>query len=724
MSLTDTLGSLAVATKGQYMTGVSVDIGTSFLKPAGVPGDTLKARATVTGIGRTLAFTKVDFTNVAGDIVAYGHHTKFVGKAYGHPENVKFSDDDLADQAPFDSLNTRKTTARRRQSSSSLRAISIGPRTNQLRIQSSALSIHSFAGSETDQSEIHSPAPRRHFLQTDSHQWLKAGPLSSTSSRPNSPLSIASTDNAEALYSSSPRRTRREQTLSFSSLLNHDHVALARQRKATPAFDREHIRSGGDVYEGGNAGAGKRWIRWMHRNRMRDQVLVCSVAAALWIKWCVGLGGYSGAETPPMFGDYEAQRHWMELTNHLRVHQWYTYDLQYWGLDYPPLTAYHSWICGFIGSLMDPSWFELDKSRGIETPGSKVFMLDSGHFQYNSIMLGFTLLALDFFSEGRDELGAICFVASLAFKQMALYYAPAIGSSRLFIRLAVITVASFVVIFIPFLPPFAPLTSILDPITRIFPFARGLFEDKVANFWCASNIIFKWRSWFSQPFLIKLSAALTALGSLPSAIDLVRGGWRVMDNSTMSAPSSVSSTTLGKKQEEAIAVSTLPILPWAMLSCSMSFFLFSFQVHEKTILLPLLPLNLLLSGASNDSFAFEWGVLVNNVAVFSMWPLLKKDGLTIPYFALTFFWNYVLGYNPFKKPTQRRLFRYLSLLVYAAILFIHFVEMFFAPPRRYPDLFPVLNVLVSTPVFFFTWLWSIKRSTEVAWGISGMGGRS
>ncbi|KAI5117926.1 hypothetical protein M0805_002005 [Coniferiporia weirii] len=93
LSLTDTLGSLAVATKGQYMTGVSVDIGTSFLKPAGVPGDVLKARATVTGLGRTLAFTKVDFTNAAGDIVAYGHHTKFVGKAYGHPENVKFTDD-------------------------------------------------------------------------------------------------------------------------------------------------------------------------------------------------------------------------------------------------------------------------------------------------------------------------------------------------------------------------------------------------------------------------------------------------------------------------------------------------------------------------------------------------------------------------------------------------------------------------------------------------------
>jgi len=35
MSLTDTLGSLAIASKGHFMTGVSTDIGTSFVRPAG-----------------------------------------------------------------------------------------------------------------------------------------------------------------------------------------------------------------------------------------------------------------------------------------------------------------------------------------------------------------------------------------------------------------------------------------------------------------------------------------------------------------------------------------------------------------------------------------------------------------------------------------------------------------------------------------------------------------
>lgn len=53
-----------------------------------------------------------------------------------------------------------------------------------------------------------------------------------------------------------------------------------------------------------------------------------------------------GFDTPPMYGDFEAQRHWMEVTTSLPVSQWYFYDLGYWGLDYPPLTAYHSWLLG------------------------------------------------------------------------------------------------------------------------------------------------------------------------------------------------------------------------------------------------------------------------------------------------------------------------------------------------------------------------------------------
>jgi alpha-1,3-glucosyltransferase len=102
----------------------------------------------------------------------------------------------------------------------------------------------------------------------------------------------------------------------------------------------------------------------MDKSGMKHWVVLCSVLIAVGVKWATGLGSYSGMQdlstirmqdsqksgqsTPPMYGDYEAQRHWLEITLHLPTSLWYKYDLQYWGLDYPPLTAYHSWLLGFM----------------------------------------------------------------------------------------------------------------------------------------------------------------------------------------------------------------------------------------------------------------------------------------------------------------------------------------------------------------------------------------
>lgn len=48
----------------------------------------------------------------------------------------------------------------------------------------------------------------------------------------------------------------------------------------------------------------------------------------------------------------------------------------YWGLDYPPLTAYHEKIMGVIAKWLIPKMVTLHSSRGIETDASIVF------FQY------------------------------------------------------------------------------------------------------------------------------------------------------------------------------------------------------------------------------------------------------------------------------------------------------------------------------------------------------
>lgn len=62
----------------------------------------------------------------------------------------------------------------------------------------------------------------------------------------------------------------------------------------------------------------------------------------------------------------------MEITIHTPVKEWYmnttTNDLRYWGLDYPPLSAYQSWVHGHFLHAFEPAAVALNSSRGYENP--------------------------------------------------------------------------------------------------------------------------------------------------------------------------------------------------------------------------------------------------------------------------------------------------------------------------------------------------------------------
>ena len=202
--------------------------------------------------------------------------------------------------------------------------------------------------------------------------------------------------------------------------------------------------------------------------------LLCAFWGALALRCAVALWGHSGQNAPPMFGDFEAQRHWMEVTVNLPPTAWYVEgrdnDLQYWGLDYPPLSAHLSWLIGKVALHGGrPELVALHASRGLETAEAKTFMrrsvqlcdalvflpaalahgvaavrgrhrwlpllqlvllpalvlVDHGHFQYNCVSLGLALWAFTAALRGRPLACAFCFTLALNFKQMSLYLAPA-----------------------------------------------------------------------------------------------------------------------------------------------------------------------------------------------------------------------------------------------------------------------------------------------------------
>ncbi|KAE8914427.1 putative dolichyl pyrophosphate Man9GlcNAc2 alpha-1,3-glucosyltransferase [Phytophthora fragariae] len=489
------------------------------------------------------------------------------------------------------------------------------------------------------------------------------------------------------------------------------------------------------------------------------------------VRWLVGLHSYSGEHTPPMFGDYEAQRHWMEITINLPVSNWYfnstSNDLLYWGLDYPPLTAYVSYLFGRAAEVTEPAMVELTSSRGYESATSKVFMrtsvllcdvvlfipavycvaraiyggeqwtrrtaflllillqpaillIDHGHFQYNNVCLGFTALSVALIMQGHEFLGSISYCLALNFKQMALYYAPVFGVFLLsrciyrkmcllhLIKLAVAVIATFALMWFPFCAYTSEgetcLSTMTQVVHRIFPFGRGLFEDKVANFWCIADFVLKIRRHVTAALQMRLCTAMTLVGFSPSVFDLLR-----------------------RKPTNLRFVLSLAI-------CSLSFFLFSFQVHEKTILLPLLPISFLF--AHNALLSGWFSVL----STFSMYFLLKKDGLVLPYIVLQLAY-FSVAVAPFLTPgtanhlhvqqievapgyqrdgSAHPLFRAYVMLSLIGGIAIHAAQIWITPPARYPHIHDYVFAAYSCGHFLLVlvyltyWQWTTESQNKKA----------
>ena len=108
----------------------------------------------------------------------------------------------------------------------------------------------------------------------------------------------------------------------------------------------------------------------------QEEILV--ILGGICVRAMMSIHPHSGQATPPMYGDFEAQRHWQEITVNLPISDWYfdtnENNLTYWGLDYPPLTAYHSWMLGKVANVINPAYVKLNDSRGFESPAHKNFM--------------------------------------------------------------------------------------------------------------------------------------------------------------------------------------------------------------------------------------------------------------------------------------------------------------------------------------------------------------
>ncbi|PSK56040.1 hypothetical protein B9Z65_4918 [Elsinoe australis] len=86
-SMVDLSGSLAVASRGLFLTGVSTDLNVTYLASGGKIGDTITGEVTLDRFGKTLAYTQVQFYNAQKVLVARGSHTKFIAQTFKDERN-------------------------------------------------------------------------------------------------------------------------------------------------------------------------------------------------------------------------------------------------------------------------------------------------------------------------------------------------------------------------------------------------------------------------------------------------------------------------------------------------------------------------------------------------------------------------------------------------------------------------------------------------------------
>jgi alpha-1,3-glucosyltransferase len=105
------------------------------------------------------------------------------------------------------------------------------------------------------------------------------------------------------------------------------------------------------------------------------------------------------------------------------------------------------------------------------------------------------------------------------------------------------------------------------------------------------------------------------------------------------------------------------------------------------------------------------------LGVWTMFPLLKKDELRVPYFVITLLWAYLVGLPPvsfsaYHEGSRSGLYllsKIVHLNIYVAMVAWHIVEAVFLPPSDKPDLWVVANAIVGTGGFGICYLWCVWR---------------
>lgn len=120
-------------------------------------------------------------------------------------------------------------------------------------------------------------------------------------------------------------------------------------------------------------------------------------------------------------------------------------------------------------------------------------------------------------------------------------------------------------------------------------------------------------------------------------------------------------------------------------------------------MIPALPITLLFFQEPTASLWF------NNVAIYSLFPLLHREGLSIPYFLLILIWNMLA----MSRAEEKQNWRWPIVALHMIMVMSNIATFIIAPMSRYPDIHAMFNVVLSTTQFLFIWIYlNVRQFTQ------------
>lgn len=359
----------------------------------------------------------------------------------------------------------------------------------------------------------------------------------------------------------------------------------------------------------------------------------------------------------PHSTDLEVHRHWKALTHNLPLSRWYTDISSQWTLDYPPLFAFFESILATALAPLDPALVTLSnhnyahprtltllrlsvialdpllafavhayisalyplslRSSSLSQTFTAavltllcpaLILVDNVHFQYNALPLSLLLFSLSSLHRHAIRPASFLFTLTLNAKHTLLPLAPTLAvyiltllrrhlhPAATIIHSALLILCTLLLLWLPFYHA-GGLSLLLHIKYRLLPFHRGLLHANWApNVWAVCAVL--------DRLLARLGFTLREPdGATTTGIIGARRPFATLPN-----PSPAICTLLS-------LIVTLPTLiglfrypaglrfARAVVLAALASFLFGWHVHEKNILVALLPLAALAPSGRSTAFA-------------------------------------------------------------------------------------------------------------------------